>query len=336
MSADRVEPRTGAGGEPPAGLRRGPMLSRAISNAGIIVLYQDRDLRFVWVEGNASSWWWSRSPVGLSEHGILPAAEADHVVAVKRRCIDQGTEQRIEIRVADGGDGPRWFELWIDPHRDGSDAVVGLITTAVEITEQKHREQTLRALLREVSHRSKNLLAIIQGIASQTGRYSLSVDAFLERFRGRLQSLAESQDLVTSSNWRGARLRELVRGQVRRYVTDPGRSVRVEGIDPYLNPNAALHIGLALHELVVNSVSYGALASPTGSVELSMQQTADGAIVLVWREAVPAGSSLAESRFGSVALERVVPASLNGQAVLQLDEKRLTYQLEVPKGSFEA
>ena len=51
-------------------------------------------------------------------------------------------------------------------------AVQGVITTAVEMTEQKRREQTLRTLLREVSHRSKNLLAIIQSIATQTGRYS--------------------------------------------------------------------------------------------------------------------------------------------------------------------
>ena len=82
--------------------------------------------------------------------------------------------------------------------------------TAVDITEQKRREQALRALLREVAHRSKNLLAIIQSIATQTGRYSETVDDFLSRFRGRLQSLASTQDLVTSSDWRGAALQDLV------------------------------------------------------------------------------------------------------------------------------
>ncbi|TGU42030.1 histidine kinase, partial [bacterium M00.F.Ca.ET.146.01.1.1] len=97
----------------------------------------------------------------------------------------------------------------IDADRSEAGEVQGVVTTMVETTEQKRREQTLKTLLREVSHRSKNLLAIIQSIATQTGRYSETLGDFLTRFRGRLQSLASSQDLVTSSNWRGAALREL-------------------------------------------------------------------------------------------------------------------------------
>lgn len=104
-------------------------------------------------------------------------------------------------------------------------------------------------MLREVSHRSKNLLAIIQSIATQTGRYSGTIEGFLVRFRGRLQSMASSQDLVTSSNWRGANLHELVMGQVARYSADPSRAIRFAGTQPFLNPNAALHVGLALHNL---------------------------------------------------------------------------------------
>ncbi|MCR2327014.1 hypothetical protein NSR98_25480, partial [Salmonella enterica] len=85
-----------------------------------------------------------------------------------------------------------------------------IVTTAVEISELKHREQVLKILLREVSHRSKNLLAIIQSIAMQTARFSGSVDQFLQKFRGRLYSLSNSQDLVTDSNWHGAAFRELL------------------------------------------------------------------------------------------------------------------------------
>src|SRR5690606_11393048 len=160
--------------------------------------------------------------------------------------------------------GARWFDVWldIDPADDGG--VCGVITTAVEITDQKRREQTLRTQLREVSHRSKNLQAIIHGIPTQTGRHSLDIDAFLKRFQGRLQSMAASQDLVTSSNWRGANLHELLFGQVGRYTSSPHGSVQFEGERPWLNPNAALHIGLALHELAVNSVSFGALSRPGG------------------------------------------------------------------------
>jgi two-component sensor histidine kinase len=315
---------------------RGPILARALANAGILVLYQRPDLKFVWVEEGPAAWW-TGSPVGLTDHDILPRPDAEHVARAKRRCLAEGKPERVEARIIVPGHDSRWFDLWIDPDHDANGVIVGLITTAVEITEQKQREQTLRALLREVSHRSRNMLAIIQGIASQTSRYALTPEAFLDRFRARLQSLAESQDLVTSSNWRGADLRDLVVGQSRRYVDNPSRSIRIEGLTPFLNPNAALHIGLALHELIVNSVSYGALADAAGSVTLAVEREPESHdVVLTWRETVPPGSSSANSRFGSVTLQRVVPTSLNGNAELKIDGGELTYRLRVPAGSLEA
>jgi two-component sensor histidine kinase len=267
--------------------------------------------------------------------------QAEQIAAAKRHVIASGNPEHLELSVPTA-EGIRWFQVWVDADRvDGGD-VQGVVTTMVETTEQKRREQTLKTLLREVSHRSKNLLAIIQSIATQTGRYSETSDDFLTRFRGRLQSLASSQDLVTSSNWRGAALRELVRGQVVRYGADPAQSLRFNGVNPYLNPNAALHIGLAMHELAVNSFSYGALARPDGFVEVtanlsSVTEAADKpALSLTWVEAIVANDNRrTEKRFGSVALERVVPASLNGTATLEITGDRLEYRLVVPHGNFE-
>ena len=184
------------------------------------------------------------------------------------------------------------------------------------------------------------MLAIIQSIATQTGRHATTIEGFLTRFRGRIQSLASTQDLVTSSNWRGADLRDLVTGQVGRYASDPQRSLHFEGESPYLNPNAALHIGLALHELTVNSVSYGALARPDGDVTLKariLDTPAGQSLELVWSEAISlADQEMGQKRFGSVALERVVPTSLNGSAALDISSDRLEYRLVVPAGNFES
>jgi two-component sensor histidine kinase len=202
------------------------------------------------------------------------------------------------------------------------------------MTDREHREQTLRALLREVAHRSKNLLAIIQSIAAQTGRHADTVENFLTRFRGRLMSMASSQDLITSSNWRGAGFRDLVRAQIARYVADPSQAVRFAGPDLSLNPNAALHIGLAVHELVVNSVSYGGLANPKGTVDVAIRpvdEILSGAFSLEWRERIPeVGPAVRVKRFGSAALERVVPAALGGSADMRIDGEDLRYRLIVP------
>lgn len=312
-------------------------LLRSLRNTGISVVYQDINLKILWARNVPASW--ARADLyGLTDHDFLPESEATRLIAAKRNVLATGAMESLEIRVPDD-EGTRWFDVWVDADREQADAIAGVVTTAVETTEQKRREQTLRALLREVSHRSKNLLAIIQSVATQTGRYSGSLEGFLTRFRGRLQSLASSQDLVTMSNWRGADLRELVLGQVGRYCADPAKNVRIEGANPYLNPNAALHIGLAMHELAVNSVSYGALSRPDGFITIAAELAAGDAadsLTLTWTEIVPGRiDSFKEKKFGSVALERVVPASLNGSAMLASEGNRLEYRLVVPQGNFE-
>ncbi|HTV69474.1 MAG TPA: HWE histidine kinase domain-containing protein [Rhizobiaceae bacterium] len=317
----------------------GRSLLRALSNTGISVLYQDLRLRVTW-SLNVPPAWGDGDLIGKTDHEFLPAAEADRLISVKKAVLKSGEGDSLEIRINAEG-GACWYEVWVDADRLGeSGDIIGIITTAVDISEQKQREQTLRTLLREVSHRSKNLLAIIQSIATQTGRYSQTVEGFLTRFRGRIQSLAASQDLVTSSNWRGADLRELVAGQVGRYAGDPAHAISVEGANPYLNPNAALHIGLALHELAVNSMSGGALSKPDGEVkiraELGEAESCEAELVLTWVEKVDLASDAElEKRFGTAALERVVPASLNGRSKLRIENGLLTYELFVPKGSFE-
>ncbi len=311
---------------------------RALRHTGVSIFYQDPELRILWAE-NVPRAWAQGDVSGLTDADFLPDEAAGRLITAKRAVLRSGRMETLEIHIPDRH-GTRWFDVWIDADRQ-DEAVAGIVTTAVETTEQKRREQTLRALLREVSHRSKNLLAIIQSVATQTGRYSDSLDGFLLRFRGRLQSLASSQDLVTMSNWRGADLRELVVGQVGRYCADAKRNLQVEGENPYLNPNAALHIGLALHELAINSVSFGALSKPDGVVTVSARigPIEDGreAMTFSWAETVePRSEGFKEKRFGSVALERVVPASLNGTSRLAIDGPRLEYALVVPRGNFES
>lgn len=312
----------------------GQALLHALRNAGVSVLYQDHDLRTVWARNMAAPWSLPNSATST----ILPPSQTERLIAARHKAIETGVPDRFEIS-APGEDGMRWFEVWVDPDIGPDGKARGVMTTKVETTERKRREQSLRALLREVSHRSKNLLAIIQSIASQTGRYSETIADFLTRFQGRLQSLASSQDLVTSSNWRGAQLRELVYGQLGRYTNDGQHGLIFEGSNPYLSPNAALHIGLAMHELVVNSLSHGALSRPGGTVSISAQlRDSDDTPVLnlVWAEPYEDGNEiLAQRHFGRVTLERVVPMSLNGSASLEMVDKRLEYRLIVPHGNFE-
>ena len=245
---------------------------RALRNTSVSVFHQDRSMRVTWAH-NVPAALNGGNIIGLLDRDFLPVECAKLATAAKQAVLAGGAQQRLEINLDSGEGGEeRWFDFWIDADVSDDGEIRGAVTTAVETTAQKQRELTLQVLLREVSHRSRNLLAIIQGIANQTGRYSSNIDEFLTRFLGRLQSLASSQDLVTSSNWRGADLRDLILGQATRYVSVPQRSLRIEGERPWLNPNAALHVGLAVHELIGNSLSYGALSQPDGTVTVTATQ----------------------------------------------------------------
>lgn len=247
---------------------------------------------------------------------------------------------------------PLWFKFSLEAQRDEQGKILGILTTGVNISALRAREEVLKVLLREVSHRSKNLLAIIQSIAAQTARYCRTIGSFLQKFQGRLHSLASSQDLVTDSDWRGAKLRDLIFAQTRFYTdAEKGREqcrVTVKGENPYLFPSAALHIGLALHELSINSASYGALAQGGGAIEIDCRpadkdnkdnKANGGGLLLSWREnfssaAAGEGSGDNQARFGSVVLERIVPISVDGEAQYNIKNGYIEYFLYIPEAQF--
>ena len=108
--------------------------------------------------------------------------------------------------------------MHIEPLRNEAGDIVGLTCASVDVTERKEGEAHLRLLMRELTHRSKNLLAVIQAMARQTARHAGSIDGFLNQFGARLQALAASHDLLVRESWHGASLRELIQSQLAAYI----------------------------------------------------------------------------------------------------------------------
>jgi two-component sensor histidine kinase len=211
------------------------------------------------------------------------------------------------------------------------------ILAIADKTEERRRERALRTLLMEVSHRSKNLLAVVQGIASQTARFSGTLEGFLQKFRGRLYALSKAQDIVTDSEWRGVGFMDLLKAQLE--MCNPGKiaQITMTGDNILLSPNAAMHIGLALHELIVNSVNYGGWLGTPGSIRVSChQERGDGPpfINITWDEdlhAIPSATDQTlKAQFGSTVLEKVVPVSVNGRAVYTVNSHGISYALRFP------
>lgn len=198
--------------------------------------------------------------------------------------------------------------------------------------ERSASEQQLRLLLRELTHRSKNLLAVIQAIARQTARQTATVDEFLDRFGARLHGIGMSHDLLVADNWHGASLRMLVDQQLEGHLEDPGGQVTVEGEDVVLKPEAVHNLGMALHELTANAEKYGALSRPEGAVRVSWQVCeADNVLKLLWEEqGGPHVEKPSRSGFGRALIENIVSQALAGKVALTFPVEGVRCEIVIP------
>ncbi len=316
-------------------------LVQAIHGADVFVLFETPDLVYRWAE-NLPQLFAEKWRIGCSDSDFLPEPLTNQLKSIKSKVLKTGKMETIEARFENKSHRISWYRFTIDCHRDDEGEIIGLLTTGVNITELQRREQVLKALLRELSHRSKNLLAIIQSVAGQTARYTDSLQTFLRKFQGRIQSLSHSQDIVTDSNWRGAHFRELFISQASSYLGKEQERFTVEGEDPYLFPGAALHIGLAFHELIVNSLSYGALSKPEGLVHVTSEIRRDegrpSQLYISWYEVFAPGHTPDDDRkacFGSAVLEKIVPISVGGTASLEFTGDGVVYHLALPDTYFD-
>lgn len=182
-----------------------------------------------------------------------------------------------------------------------------------DITERKQWEVRQRLLLRELTHRVKNTLAVIQAIARQTLRSSKSNEDFIEHFDGRLAALSRAHGLLVDSEWRGANLATLARHELELYTTEQPDRLHLEGPPVILPAELATPIGLVLHELATNSTKYGAFSRPAGTINLSWTLDAENepqVLRVVWTErGGPVVENPSRSGFGSVLIENGIPGT---------------------------
>jgi two-component sensor histidine kinase len=208
-----------------------------------------------------------------------------------------------------------------------------LLATIVDITERKRAESHTQLLLREVNHRSKNLLAVTQAIARQTASRS-SPSEFVSRFTARIQALAASHDLVVGAEWRGVEIGDLVHAQLAHLESWMGSRIMIHGPPLKITATAAQGIGMALHELATNAAKYGALSGPEGSVEVSWGVTAsDGksTFSIRWRETGgPKVAQPSRRGFGQTVIVNLAQAAVKGEARLEFLESGGVWELKGP------
>jgi two-component sensor histidine kinase len=192
--------------------------------------------------------------------------------------------------------------------------------------DRDEREAHVRLIMRELSHRSKNLLAIVLAIARQTARHTASFEDFEARFNSRIQALADAHDLLVEQQWSGALLHDLVNAQLSAFGLD---KIVCRGGPIMLRTEAVQNVALALHELATNSSKHGSLSVPAGKVEIEWTfepgKPGDRSLRLTWREfGGPPVKKPDQKGFGCFVLERVTVNAL-GEGGLEFNPAGLIW-----------
>ncbi len=207
--------------------------------------------------------------------------------------------------------------------------VVNFVGTVADVTERKEREEREHLLMREVNHRAKNILSVVEAIARQTA--TKNSEDFVERFSERIQALSANQEPLVRNEWRGVEVEDLVRAQLSHFVDLIGSRIVLDGPKLRLRAASAQAIGLAAHELATNAGKYGALSTDKGGVDV-FWATDGGALAMSWTERDGPPVSAPERRgFGTTVMEAMAARSVNGTVQLDYAPRGLIWRLTCPE-----
>jgi PAS domain S-box-containing protein len=239
--------------------------------------------------------------------------DRERVAELWRGAVIASTPVNAEYRLRHVSGEWRWTRVRAVPLRSRDGRVRGWVGMNWDITERKRDEEQIVNLARETEHRAKNVLATVQATVHLT--QSDTTDGLKQAIEGRLRPLANVHALFAKSRWTGADLRNLVAQELLPYCQDGESRARINGPNLLLEPNTAQMMAVLLHELATNAAKYGALALPSGKVQVQWLHAEDRQLVLRWTETDgPPVRAPTHQGFGTRVIERLIKGQLNGQA----------------------
>jgi two-component system CheB/CheR fusion protein len=278
--------------------------------------------------------------IGRSIRMLVPpdrADEEDEILA--RMHKGQRFENHETVRLRKGGSLVD-ISLTVSPVRDADGRVIGASKIARDITERRRAEAFRALMVDELNHRVKNMLATVQSIAAQSLQGTDVDPQFREVFESRLIALSKAHNLLTSENWEGAPLRELLREGLEPYRAKGRARIAIDGPDVRLSPKSAVALAMAFHELATNAAKYGALSNATGRVSVSWHIDTEQSDTLRLKWAESGGPLVQRPRrrgFGARLIEHGLSLELNGHAQLDFEPSGLICSIEMalPRGGGE-
>jgi len=271
--------------------------------------------------------------VGQSIMTLVPEDRQDEEVEILDRIRRGEHIQHYETQRRRKDGSIVWVSLTISPIKNAAGKISGASKIARDMTERRLADEHRHTLMRELNHRVKNTMAVIQSIASQTLGHASTLNEARETFSSRLINLAKAHDILTRESWQSADLADVVSDTVKPHAGGENR-FQIEGPSVRLSPSAALAFSMALHELCTNAAKYGALTSEEGRVVITWQVVGvkdNRCLILNWEESggptvvVPKRKS-----FGSRLIERALAAELNGEVHVDFKRSGVACTIKAP------
>jgi PAS domain S-box-containing protein len=258
------------------------------------------------------------------------------VMAAYQDVAAQSGGYALEFRIRRPDGEERWLQSWGRVLPDAGSERRRMAGVCADITDRKLAEERQALLVREVDHRAKNVLAVVQAALRLTPRHDPA--AYAHMVEGRVAALARAHTLLAANHWTGADLASLLRAELQPFLPaegPPSATPRILLDGPALTvaPQAAQAIGMAAHELATNAAKYGALSAPGGRVLLSwLVDEAAGGLRLRWEELdgpALAGPPPAKG-FGSRVVEATLERQLGGSVRRGWRPEGLLLEAELP------
>jgi PAS domain S-box-containing protein len=316
------------------------------------VLQSERLQSLALAAGKMGSWTWDTVKgecswdegqcriLGLKPHGFTaPVAETrlfihpDDWASLKETLggltKDSQTCQ-IEFRVRRPDGEIRWCVGAAAANVDESNRVVRVSGVTADITDQKQADERRTLLVREVDHRARNALAVVQSIVRLTK--APSIEEYQTAVEGRIRALSTAHALLSESRWEGANLDRLVQEELAPYLRADAHRISLRGPAVILQPSIAQILAVVLHELATNAAKYGALSTTSGKVGLTWELDGAG-LVLHWDErGGPRVQTPVSPGYGTKVITASVEHQLGGEADFDWRADGLRFTMSTPLG----
>lgn len=238
----------------------------------------------------------------------------------------QSCPTEFRIRRPDGE--VRWCIGAINASGDVKSDAVHVSGVTVDITDRKEAEDRQALLAREVDHRARNALAVVQSILQMSR--AADTKTFVKAVTGRISSLARAHTLLSEARWVGADLSRLVREEIAPHRTENAARILAEGPAILMPPPVAQAMALAVHELLTNSAKYGALSASEGRISLSWSLE-EGYLTLRWIEGGGPPAVAPEAvGFGTKMIRASIERGLGGKVGFDWRQEGLHCLLSIP------